>query len=250
MSISAARRRVLDAVAAGIPRPSGGGCARVGIDGPDGAGKTTFADELADVVRHLDRPVIRVSVDDFHHVQAVRYGRGRDSPVGFWLDSFDYDRFIGDVLRPVGPGGTRMYRRAAHDLRTDTIIDGPWLTPPVGGVLIVDGIFLHRDELTAFWDYSVFLDVPFAVTAERMARRDGTHSDPAHPSMRRYVRGQQLYFEACDPQSRAAIVIDNTVPQQPFILASKAAVGPSQVEGRFSTDTRTGSAIDKRITRE
>src|ERR1017187_6132104 len=45
---------------------------RVAIDGVDGAGKTTFADEFAQVI-HSQRPVIRASVGGFHHPRSIRY---------------------------------------------------------------------------------------------------------------------------------------------------------------------------------
>lgn len=74
---------------------------RVAIDGPDGAGKTHFADQLAVVLlnRH-HRPVVRISIDGFHNLRAVRYRQGRNSPLGFWADSYNYDRFRRDVLEP------------------------------------------------------------------------------------------------------------------------------------------------------
>jgi uridine kinase len=59
------------------------------------------------------------------------------------------------------------------------------------------------------WDVSVFLDVAFEVSVARMARRDGSHPDPAHPSNRRYVDGQRLYLSACAPSSRATFVVPN-----------------------------------------
>jgi len=51
----------------------------VGIDGPDAAGKTTFADNLAE---HMSLPVVRVSIDSFHNPAAVRKQRGELSPEG------------------------------------------------------------------------------------------------------------------------------------------------------------------------
>ena len=83
------------------------------------------------------------------------------------------------------------------------------------GVVIVEGMFLHRDELAGRWDLSVFLDVPFAETARRMAARDGSVPDPEHPSMRRYVEGQRRYLAGCDPRQRATLVVDNTEPRAP-----------------------------------
>ena len=40
--------------------------ARIAIDGPDAAGKTALADELAVVLRARGREVVRASIDDFH----------------------------------------------------------------------------------------------------------------------------------------------------------------------------------------
>lgn len=57
---------------------------------------------------------------------------------------------------------------------------------------IVDGLFLHRAEVADVWDFSVFLHAPFEVTARRMADRDGTHPDPTHPSIARYMDAQRL----------------------------------------------------------
>ncbi|BFU44776.1 hypothetical protein KRMM14A1004_30130 [Krasilnikovia sp. MM14-A1004] len=218
VEVSEQRRSVIGRVAQGVPAPDGDGCVRVAVDGADGAGKTVFADELSAALRDLGRPVVRVSLDDFLNVRADRYRQGRDSPRGFWEDSYNYPRFDADVLTPFGPGGSRRYRPAAYDLKTDSMLEPEPLTAAPGTVLVVDGLFLHRDELVGSWDMSVFLDVPFRVTARRMAGRDGSHPDPRHSSMRRYVEGQRLYFGACAPQHRAGVLIDNQDFDAPRIL--------------------------------
>jgi uridine kinase len=216
---STRRRHVLDAVAASIPAARGEDCVRVAVDGVDGAGKTSFANELVAALTARGRAVVRIRADDFLNPRAVRHRRGRHSPEGFWLDSYDYGRLAADVLDPLGLGGSRRYRTAAHDLASDTAVrPTPQVAAP-GSVLVVDGLFLHRDGLAELWDFSVFLDVPFEVTAARMAERDGTHPDPSDPSMTRYVQGQLLYFAACDPAARATIVIDNSDPQHPLVMS-------------------------------
>ncbi|HEX8303454.1 MAG TPA: hypothetical protein VF612_01130 [Jatrophihabitans sp.] len=212
------RTRLIELVAGLVPPPRGADCVRVGIDGVDGAGKTCFADELADALRAADRPVVRVGVDDFHQVRAIRYRRGRGSPSGFWLDSFDYPRLWAEVLDPLGPGGSRRYRPAGHDLATDQVLRPPLLTAPAGAVLVLDGIFLHRPELAGAWDLSIFLDVGFAETARRMAGRDGSDPDPEHPSTARYVKAQRRYLAECRPGQRADIVIDNAVLDAPVLV--------------------------------
>ncbi|WP_216699175.1 hypothetical protein [Arthrobacter sp. H14] len=80
-------------------------------------------------------------------------------------------------------------------------------------------MFLHRDELVDVWDYSLFLDVSFDETARRMAIRDGSDPAPEHPSMRRYVGGQRIYFATARPWERADLVIDNSASEPRAIKA-------------------------------
>jgi uridine kinase len=180
----------------------------VAVDGVDGAGKTVFAGHLTEVVAAVGRPVLRASLDDFHRPRVERYRRGRNSPEGFWLDAFDHVAFVRPVVEPLRAGV--QVRLRSHDLASDRAVDAPPVAVRPGTVLVVDGLFLHRDELAGRWDLSVWLDVPFEVTAARMAARDGTPADPDHPRMRRYVEGQRRYFAACSPWDRADVVVDNT----------------------------------------
>ncbi len=61
----------------------------IAVDGIDGAGKTVFADALAEVFAEGGSAVFRASIDDFHRPRVERYARGRRSPEGFYRDSFD-----------------------------------------------------------------------------------------------------------------------------------------------------------------
>jgi uridine kinase len=198
------------------------GFVQVGIDGVDGSGKTTFADALAEHLRLRGRAVVRIRADGFLNPRAIRHRRGRDSPEGFFLDSYDVPRLRLDVLDPFSPHGSGRYRESALDLAADLPLERPWQQAEPGAVLVLDGMFLHRDELVDTWDLSVLLDVPFAETARRMSLRDGSNPDPEHPSMRRYVEGQRLYFRTCDPRSRADVVIDNTDVDGPRIVDGQA----------------------------
>ncbi len=179
----------------------------IGIDGVDGSGKTCFANELAGSLRGKV-PLVRISIDGFHKQRNDRYRLGRDSPEGFWLDSYDYDAFFQKAIVPLREGQGR-YLEASHDLDTDAVLEGPFkqITRPC--VVIIDGIFLHRPELRDIWDYSIFLDVDFSTSVPRMAARDGCDPDPDHPGNRRYVQGQRLYFESCSPWEFATVVIDH-----------------------------------------
>ncbi len=194
----------------------------IAIDGVDGSGKSTFANDLAAVIH--DRPVLIVHVDDFLNLQEVRHRRGRTSPVGFWLDTYDYAALDENVLIPLGKGGDGLFRPAVTDARRNVRLDLDKRLAPESALVLVEGMFLHRDELVGLWDYSIFLDVPFAETARRMSIRDGGNPDPNHPSMQRYVGGQRLYFESAQPWLRATRVIDNTYPDEARLLSLNEAM--------------------------
>jgi uridine kinase len=186
------------------------GFRRVAVDGVDGAGKTHLADELGAALADRGVPVVRASVDGFHHPPEVRHRRGRGSPEGYFRDSYDYARLIALLLDPLGPGESGRYVRAVYDVHAERPVDCPPVQAPPGAVLVLDGIFTHRDELAGYWDYSVWLEVPFPVSIPRGAARGYGDPDPAAPANRRYVEGQRHYLATCDPASRATVVVDNT----------------------------------------
>jgi predicted ATPase len=102
----------------------------VGIDGPDGAGKTTLADQLANALQVTGlqaqpRQVttLRASVDGFTRPRAQRYQRGELSAEGYYLDVRVLRkierRYVGRYLP-----GQALYRRRADpeglaDIRVD-----------------------------------------------------------------------------------------------------------------------------------
>jgi uridine kinase len=193
---------------------------RVGIDGVDGAGKTTLADALAPLVSGLGRLTIRASVDDFHYPQAVRYARGRYSPDGYYLDSYDYDAFRKLLLEPLSPNGSGQFVAKHFNYRIDAPFPPHRQQAPPAAALIVDGIFLHRPELRSRWDLSVFLKVDFEISLPRGAQRGPAldSADPDTPLNQRYVRGQQRYLDECAPEQLANIVIDYNDLRVPKIL--------------------------------
>ncbi len=191
---------------------------RVGIDGVDGAGKTTFGDELAGVLAASGRTTIRASVDSFHNPKATRYRLGRRSPRGYFLDSFNYAQLKAVLLDPLSPGGTGRYRTAMFDHRSDSPVSMPEEQAVPGSILLFDGIFLHRPELRAYWDFSIFLEVGFDVSIPRGAQRDGSSPDPQAPENRRYVEGQRLYLRECEPKHYATITINNEDLAAPYVV--------------------------------
>jgi uridine kinase len=221
-----ARAAVLERVVAAVLALPSGGTARVAIDGVDGAGKTTLADELRDLLAASGRPLIRASVDGFHWPRHVRYRRGRHYPEAFYRDSYNYATLKDVLLRPLSPGGTGRFRRAVFDVDADVAIDAPEEQAAPGSILLLDGIFLHRPELQGAWDFSVFLRVEWARN-HRLRNRPDQAGQLDAAGNRRYAEGQNIYFRECRPWDHATIVIDNDDLAAPFIVSSRHPPGAS-----------------------
>jgi uridine kinase len=195
---------------------------RVAIDGPDAAGKTILAQELSALLQAHGWPVIRASIDGFHHPARIRYRRGATSPEGYYYDSFNYHALTGSLLAPLGPGGSRQYVSAVFDYRTDLEVQTPIQVAEVNAVLLFDGVFLLRAELMEYWDYTIFVEAAFKVTLARAERRDaisfGSVEEVRRRYEQRYIPGQNLYFDKCCPKELARVVIDNNDPQNPVML--------------------------------
>lgn len=194
----------------------------VAVDGLDGAGKSVFADGLAEVFAETGDAVFRAGIDGFHRPRTERYARGRRSPEGFYLDSYDYATFRRVLIDPFRDGaqtaGTTGFQLSAFDVARDAPVESQWVTAPLDAVLVVDGIFLHRPELQDLWDWSVWLDVPFDIAYGRMALRDGSDPDPDAPSNVRYRQGQEIYLNESQPPEAASVVVDNTDLAHPRIV--------------------------------
>lgn len=190
----------------------------VAVDGPDAAGKTTFARRLVRLVR---RPVVLASVDDWHHPRAVRVRRGALSPEGYYRDAFDFQGLTAQLLEPFA-GGAPLVRLKAFDHLTDTPLPMEPVDVAAEAVLVVEGVFLLRPELRRRWDLALHLHVSDDVVLARARERDlpllGSAAAVEQRYRARYLPGQALYRQDAQPLAAADVVLDNTDPDHPLVL--------------------------------
>jgi uridine kinase len=162
----------------------------IAVDGPDAAGKSTFADRLATL---LGLAVLRASLDDFQRPREERYRRGRFSPHGYYLDFFDHAAARRVLLDPFLAGASSV-RTGIFNYRADTAIEEAVAEVPSRAVLSVDGVFLLRPELRSAWTLTVYLHVSGDESLRRGRQRDGGLVDgDAVERLYRYLPAQSLY---------------------------------------------------------
>jgi uridine kinase len=216
------RETVLRALADRLIAAPGEHPLRVGIDGPCGAGKTTFARELVGVLAERGADAVHLDSDGFHHQRAVRYRQGRESARGYYEDAYDFDALAERALRPLGPGGTLRYATQVHDMASDALVTDAWAVAAAEAIMVFDGTFLQRGGLRELWDEVIYLDVTRASALARGAARDaaalGGHDAATAAHDRRYLAACDLYQAEERPLDRASILIDHDDPLAPRIL--------------------------------
>lgn len=220
MAPSAARLQVLldllGLVVATRPRER----ALVGIDGPDGVGKSTLSAELQTLATAVSgREVLGVGLDGFHHPRATRYAHGRDAEA-YYRHAFDYGAFAHRVVRPFRDG--REIVPAVHDVASDERAFPDPMEPTEDAVLLVDGVFLRRPELRQTFDAVLLVTAPVEITVPRGNARFGLPREqdhPGHPANARYVGAQALYgFEAAQGDTAPTWLLDNADLDRPLLV--------------------------------
>ncbi len=188
-------------------------CRIIGIDGLGGAGKTTISAQLSDAVQSLGMPVTILHIDDFIHPRCVRY---RDD-VPEWKCYYDlqwnYAPLL-ELLPAFRHDGTYSGEVLLYNKDEDGY-DAQEIRIPENGVVLVEGVFLQRQELSGVFDTVIYLDVPESVRLSRVLQRDGYIGDADAIRQKyenRYFPAERFYVKSCKPAERADITVRKGEP--------------------------------------
>ncbi len=192
---------------------------KVGIDGITASGKTMLADILALRVRALGRPVVRATIDGFHNPPDIRYQQGKDSPEGYFEDSFNYADLGRKLLGPLSAfdGQGLTLPTAVYDFRTNSDVTDEHAIFEADTILIFDGVMLFRQDIDPYWDYRIYVDARFQTGFVRGVPRDASSDEDqmeiGKKYLSRYFPGQRIYQAAAHPLERADLIVFNDDPK-------------------------------------
>jgi uridine kinase len=174
----------------------------VAIDGGGGAGKSTFADRLAE---QLPGSVI-IHTDDFYIGPWDRRLDHTDHEVN---PLFDWDRFAAQVIAPVRAGEPIAYQ--VYDWHAHALSEQP-LVVPTDALVIVEGLFCTQSRFRDVYDFRVWIELDEATRLERAMIRDGEHmrflwEEDWLPVERNYLSRQR-------PRTAADLVVDGRDSQR------------------------------------
>lgn len=197
----------------------------VAINGKDGSGKTMMANILANFLSpKTSREIIRISIDDFMNSRAVRYTPSESAGRGCYDYTFNFDAFINNVLKPLQQTQSWEYRTKVFDHATDSESVSPINKATRDAIIIIDGVFLYKQDIVDYWDLKILLDTDDETVIERGARRDavrlGSYETARQKYIDRYIASQTIYYNEEFPEKRADIIIDNNNVESPSIIKS------------------------------
>lgn len=170
----------------------------IGIDGCGGSGKSTFADKMKEVLPNITI----VHNDDFYFPSSqIIKKHPTQKPVGA---DFDWKRLLNQVLEPISQGREGQYQR--YDWETDSLAECH--TVPVGGIVVVEGIYTIRQELENKYDIKIWIDCPREIRLSRGIKRDG--EDARELWEDNWMISEDIYLEEQKPFQRADLVFSGT----------------------------------------
>ncbi|NBD22252.1 uridine kinase [Paenibacillus sp. T1] len=169
----------------------------IGIDGGGASGKSTLAQKF----QALQDDVTVVHMDDFYHVSAYRNQRPHQNEIG---GNWDWKRLLMQILEPLQRNEEGKYQ--IYDWDRDSLTD--WHSVPVGGIVMIEGCYALREELSSLYDIRIWVDSPREFRLERGVRRDGGGNREMWEKV--WLPDEDRYFMVQHPFDSADIIIDGT----------------------------------------
>jgi uridine kinase len=169
----------------------------IGIDGGGASGKSTLAQKL----QMLTEDVTVVHMDDFYKTSAERDLIDHTNEIGA---NWDWRRLEIQVLSLLKNDMPCHYQ--IYDWERDKL--DKWYTVLVGGIVIIEGCFSIRKELSHLYDILIWVDSPREFRLERGVKRDDNGN--RHMWENIWLPAEDRYFKIQKPAQYADIIIDGT----------------------------------------
>ncbi|WP_042406067.1 uridine kinase [Streptacidiphilus carbonis] len=188
-----------------LPLPEGGRL-RVAVDGAPAAGPGGLAESVAELLRLLGRPVVRVSAADYLRPASLRLEYGHQDADAYFDGWLDANALFREVFDPLEPGGSGLVLPALWDARADRAVRAQPVPLPPGGVLLLDGPLLLGRWLP------LDLAVHLRLSPAALQRRTPPDEQWTLPAFARYeaetrpTDAADLVVRADDPRRPALVV--------------------------------------------
>ncbi|WP_425448315.1 hypothetical protein [Dethiothermospora halolimnae] len=192
----------------------------IGVNGIDTSGKTEFAKKFKQYLEEKEHNVQIVHIDDFHNPKKVRYS-GENQVGNYFNKSFDIKNLVENILVPIKEEGFLHTKLKLLDLGTDEYNIQKEFYIEKNTIVILEGVFIFREEIYPYLDYKIFIDIPLNECKRRAIERDvPLYGDEILEKYdTKYIPTQKYYFKKYPIKKYADVIIDNTNWDKPKIVS-------------------------------
>ncbi|WP_107840131.1 kinase [Metasolibacillus meyeri] len=167
----------------------------VAIDGLSGVGKTTFVQQLKNeadmVIIHIDNHIVE---------RKLRYHTKHAEWYEYYHLQWDITYLTENLFEKLHNNAKQLCL-AFYSHEEDRSINKT-IHIPSRCIVIIEGVFLLREEWKAFYDYIIFLDCPKEIRYERAVQRDkylGSLEQRISKYKNRYWPAEEYYLQKQAP---------------------------------------------------
>ena len=171
-----------DALVAAIKLADSPGRSLLGVTGPPGAGKSTYAEQLVDAVNHAGRSAVLVPMDGFHLAHSALVSLGLADIKGA-PETFDAAGYL-DLLRRIREPGEETVWAPRFDRSIEDAIAASIPIQPTVDLVVTEGNYLLLPQ-GQWWLVRLQLDECWFIDARRRG------APPPAPVPPRAVRSHQ-----------------------------------------------------------
>lgn len=192
----------------------------IGVTGIDTSGKSVMTTLLAEELKRSGISVQIVRLDDFHRARTERHIEGLPEPVQFYEHTFDFERLRNEILKPIRDEGRLETTLICLDLLDDTWTVEREFSVNEETVVLLEGVFLFRPDISHFLDLVIFLQVEEGTVIDRASTRDiPVHGEAIMDRYRsKYLPAQRKYLEEYPAERNADVIIDNNDWENPIVI--------------------------------
>lgn len=166
----------------------------IAIDGCSASGKTTFASELADVLRAND-----VHTDDFFRPR----NENGELELSDFSGNFDLVRFKTEAVD--GMLGGADFSVGIFDCKIGKVIERR--NYKQSGIFVVEGAYSTHPDLGKYWGVSLFFTIDSDEQKKRILNRDGADSYEMFKTV--WIPAEERYFKHFDIVQKSDAVISS-----------------------------------------
>lgn len=181
----------------------------IGIDGLGGAGKSTLSEKISQKLIENQYHTVLLHIDNFINIKEMRYNAEYPDWQCYYDIQWRYDYFVNSVInkiktKAIGSVDVELYNRDKdtyyiqnYSIEKKTIV-------------IVEGIFLQRKELSGIFDFMIYIEIPEDIRLKRVLLRDtyiGNQQQIINKYENRYFPAEHRYINDYHPADYADFVI-------------------------------------------